>query len=202
MKIPGTILLLLLSLSLVACEPGQTPISINTPAPTGTSTKEILPTATLTPTPAPTPTSIPPTPTLDKGLQDPESGHWYLVLEPMPWSRAVDHCSNIGGHLAAIDNRAEDNFVYTRLAKAYERNRDDILLGGTDQEQEGRWVWANGETMEYTNWASGEPNNCAASEIYGKCMPENLVTYDHEHPGQWNDVPAGGGTKFLCEFED
>jgi hypothetical protein len=84
----------------------------------------------------------------------------------------------------------------------YQAQQEDILLGGTDKDQEGQWVWVNGEIMKYTNWGGGEPNNCGFSDIYGKCMPENFVTYNPKHPGQWNDVPAGGKVKFLCEFEN
>lgn len=202
MKTATATFFLLISLSLSACGSAQTPGIANTPVPVSTATIRIpSPTPTPTFTPVPSPTPVPPTPTLDKGVQDPESGHWYLVLDPMTWDRAVDFCSSMGGHLAVIENGTEDNFVYTQLVKPYQGDQSNFMLGGTDQDQEGRWIWVTGEIMKYTNWADGEPNNCGYSEIYGKCMPENYLTYHPDHPGHWNDVPVNGQARYLCEFE-
>ena len=197
------ILLMLFSLFLAACGSGGATVIVYSPTPANTATMILpSPTATSTSTPVPSATPVPPTPTLDKGIQDPESGHWYLVLDPKTWDRAVDSCASMGGHLAVIENGTEDNFVYTRLVKRSQGDQANILLGATDRDQEGRWIWATGEIMKYTNWADGEPNNCGFSEIEGKCAPESYLTYNPKHPGKWNDVPVRGAGTFLCEFEN
>ena len=50
-------------------------------------------------------------------------------------------------------------------------------IGLTDKATDGTFVWANGETSSYRNWAPGEPNNWPG---------ENYVTmYPEFH--NWND---------------
>jgi len=191
--------LLLTCLFLSACGSGQAPGNVNTPIPTGRSTVA-KPTNIPTFTPVPTFTPIPPTPTLNKGIQDPESGHWYLTLEQMGWDEAKEYCSALGGHLAIIDNASEDHFVYNSVY--IPGNNPGLQLGATDRDHEGRWVWVTGEEMQYTNWAEGEPNNCGNLETLGKCTPENDLTYVPDHSGQWYDVPSDKEANYLCEFEN
>jgi hypothetical protein len=114
----------------------------------------------------------------------------------MGWEEAKEYCSGLGGHLLVIDDSAEDTFVYkfiySPLKELY------ILLGATDMDDEGHWVWSTGEDLQYTNWAVGEPNNCG----YTDCRPENFLTYHDDHPGQWNDVSSDVPGSYICEFEN
>ncbi len=57
------------------------------------------------------------------------------------------------------------------------------IKGGSDDGDEGNWTWRNGpevgQAFTYTNWSSGEPNNCCGGENY-------VVT--NWGPGTWNDI--------------
>lgn len=193
------IYLLLVGLFLPAC--GFVPMPETTIIPTLTSTPLIAtPTTSPTATPTPTATSVPPTPTLNKGIQDSESGHWYLILAPMEWENAKKYCSTLRGQLVIINNASEDSFVYNSVYKP--RHKNDIFLGATDKENEKQWTWVTGEKMQYANWANHEPNNCGYFETLGKCVPENFLTYYNDPPGQWNDVSADGIGRYICEFEN
>ena len=64
-------------------------------------------------------------------------------------------------------------------------------LGATDEAQEGTWKWINGETWNYTNWASPMPDNAGGVENY-------LELYAS---GQWNDLPANSVLTFICEWD-
>ena len=112
----------------------------------------------------------------------------------MKWNGAKAHCENLGGYLATLTSQAEAQFVHERLY-----NGSDYLIGGTDQAVEGTWQWVTGEAWGYTNWDTGEPNNCGFSEICGTCMPEDYILVFGDE-GLWNDVP-GGGPPFICEWD-
>ena len=142
-------------------------------------------------------TSIPPTPSLDKGIQDVESGHWYLVLPSMGWDQASQHCSSFGGHLVIIDSASEDNFVYNYVYLSHH----GASLGATDKDDEGNWVWVTGEKMSYANWANGQPDNCGDRDQNGNCAPENYLSYYDDDPGKWNDI-SGEIESYICEFEN
>lgn len=159
----------------------------STPMPTSTPTLTPTPTITLTPTPTLTPY---------KGVRNPDNGHWYLVVFQKSWDDARNYCASRGGHLVIIDDERENMFVYGLAPNA--------LLGATDRESEGHWVWVNGQEMSYTNWCQDEPNNCGFLEVYGHCVPENSLTFHNDprcSPGQWNDVPGDEG-HYVCEFEN
>ncbi|NOH03274.1 MAG: hypothetical protein HND47_15600 [Chloroflexi bacterium] len=153
-------------------------------------------TPTLNPTPISTPTLIP-TPTPYKGIQNPDNSHWYLVLPQMDWDNAENYCASRKGHLVTIEDEEENMFVYNLAPYA--------LLGATDRDKEGHWVWVAGQEMSYTNWCQGEPNNCGSREVYGYCISENYLNF-HNDPrclsGQWNDVSISGEESYVCEFEN
>lgn len=128
------------------------PVLIDTPTLTGTST--VLPTSipTMTPTQAPTRTPrATPTATADQRLLNPANQHLYLhVKQGMTWHGARDYCATRGGHLVTIQAPSENKFVYD-LAARY-NSEAGTWLGGTDEEQEGTWVWVTGEPWTYLNW--------------------------------------------------
>ena len=73
------------------------------------------------------------------------------------------------------------------------------LLGATDRDSEGHWVWVTGQEMSYTNWCPGEPNDRDGGRV-----PEDCLAFHNDPrclPGQWNDVPGGEG-RYVCEFEN
>ena len=98
--------------------------------------------------------------------------------------------------MVTIGDAEENMFVYNLAPYA--------ILGATDRDSEGRWIWATGQEMSYTNWCWGEPNNCGYLEERGYCVPEHYLTFHNDPrclPGQWNDIPGDDG-HYVCEFED
>lgn len=160
-----------------------------------TSTPILMQISTPTSTSAPILNS---TQTPYKGVQNPNNGHWYLVFSKTNWDNAINYCATRGGHLVAIEDDQENTFVYGLAPYA--------ILGATDKDREGRWVWVTEQEMSYTNWCQGEPNNCGNLEVNGHCEPENHLTF-HDIPqcisGQWNDIAVGEGeATYVCEFEE
>jgi hypothetical protein len=103
------------------------------------------------------------------------NGHYYYLLAPLPWLDAEELAVCMGGHLATINDIDEDDWVWTTFDG---RNRS-LWIGLTDKVQEGVFRWISGESVTYTNWASGEPNGNTS---------ENYVHYFQESIRHWNDT--------------
>lgn len=184
MKLPqASLLLFFLSLLLTACKFMEMVESLPPLRPTETVSPAV---PTSTPNPTATPTAFP-TATLDRGVQNPENGHWYrLFTEPRSFYTAQEYCRGMGAFLVTISDEAENRFVYSVSSQTW--------LGASDDRAEGVWVWVTGEPMTYVNWAEGEPNNCGQPD----CRPEHYLTFS-ELPLQWRDAPALE-LPFICEW--
>ena len=119
------------------------------------------------------------------------NGHWYHVFEEAgTWHDAERRCRAMGGYLACIETREEQQFLACLAKGLY------LWLGGTDERKEGEWHWVNGSPFSYTAWMDGQPNNWGGDENY-------LATYDC---GEWQDAADEGKgawmpTGFICEWE-
>lgn len=136
------------------------------------------------------------------------SGHYYKVFEEsMVWTEAKAYCENLGGYLATITSLEEQNFIVD-IAK--NTTKTQLWLGGTDEHNEGDWVWITGEEFTYKNWHPGNPDNYARREHYLTIFTDNTP-----QSGFWNDFLNSGfissdTTKlfykleqigFVCEWE-
>jgi hypothetical protein len=112
-----------------------------------------------------------------------------------------------GGHLATIQSRAENDFVFSLIDNSiYWKDGAGPWLGGgqdlnspTYSEPGGGWVWVNNyktdqfEAMTYTNWPTFEPNNQGGYE--------NVIHF-FERSSYWNDRPSNiPCNSFVIEYE-
>jgi hypothetical protein len=110
-------------------------------------------------------------------ITNPANGHVYYRLSNSNWSTAQDNAEMmLGGHLVAINDAAENNFVLTTFANANGSGR--VWLGLNDATNEGTFTYSNGDQIGYTHWEPGEPNNSGG---------ENYVLM-YSNNGNWNDV--------------
>ena len=127
------------------------------------------------------------------------NGHLYYVYNldtVSTWNEAKQYCENQGGYLATITSPEENEFVYSYLKNNF--GYESAYFGFTDQDEEGIWVWDNGEVSSYTNWHSGEPN--------GENPNEDFAMFYYKYSdGTWNDGDFGkrtvnSGVAFICEW--
>ena len=125
--------------------------------------------------------------------------HFYYVYNldtVSTWNEAKQYCENQGGYLATITSPEENEFVYSYLKNNF--GYESAYFGFTDQDEEGIWVWDNGEVSSYTNWHSGEPN--------GENPNEDFAMFYYKYSdGTWNDGDFGqrtvnSGVVFICEW--
>ncbi|WP_034888919.1 HYR domain-containing protein [Gillisia sp. Hel_I_29] len=111
------------------------------------------------------------------------NGKFYYLSNSMfnPESAFLDAKSN-GGYVVAINDASENQF----LAEVVLVN--NVMIGLTDREVEGQYVWENGQAVTYTNWYAGEPNN-SGNEDYAELYLG----------GKWNDMLATNSRQYILE---
>ena len=124
---------------------------------------------------------------------------WPGILKT--WTGAERLCIEKGGHLASVAN--QKIHTYTRSKKLtiwFDRwgrrrvRRTFFWVGGTDQNEEGRWRWSDGSAWNFTRWATmpnKQPNNWRGIE---HC----LLTYDRWAIDGWNDEDCEVRHEFVC----
>ena len=136
------------------------------------------------------------------------NGHTYRLIDSgMTWTEAEAYCRKLGGHLATITSREEQDVIASLVLTG---SRNSYWLGG-QKDSSGAWSWVDGSEWSYKNWARSQPDNYTGSE-------EKLMMYRVSNPrnpsssGTWNDLQADGtcrgeaffGTEnfgFVCEWD-
>lgn len=116
-------------------------------------------------------------------IYNPGTGSMYYLLTQNTWTGSQAEALSLGGHLAAIQDSAEQNWIYRTFGIGFGAGRL-LWIGLTDVNPEGRFSWTTQEPVNYVAWAPGEPNNSSANEDY-------VALYYHGHSAQsrWNDWP-------------
>jgi len=81
------------------------------------------------------------------------------------YKKAVAHAEKLGGHPAVFTSQVEWDLALKQIGKENLIGKN-ILLGATDAEEEGTWVWVTEEPFTYDRWArnQNEPNNSQGIE--------------------------------------
>ncbi|XP_050411640.2 uncharacterized protein LOC126826686 isoform X1 [Patella vulgata] len=112
------------------------------------------------------------------------------------WNDAQRYCSNYHGHLVVIKSAEEQNFIMSSLRKLH-WNRNGVWIGATDRHKEMHWQWLTGETISYSNWASGQPS-CS-----WLCI-EDCGQLRYRDGGKWHDYPCNSIPylySFICQYD-
>jgi hypothetical protein len=96
-------------------------------------------------------------------------------------------------NLPVVTSSEENDFILSITSSL--PGEPHVWIGLTDQVIEGTFEWINGETLNYTNWAPGEPNN-EMNDDYVIIHSSNQT-----NPGTWNDSPNYMNYPFLMEIE-
>ena len=132
------------------------------PTPTPEPTVEVTPTVQPTPEPTPTPTAAP---TLE------------FFIEDVSWDTAEAKCREMGGHLVTIKDEADYQYVCNMLSDTSAK----YVWIGCYRNSEGELTWTSGETVDYYNWAGGEPSKYDAYDG----AHEDYVMLVRQYDGTW-----------------
>ncbi|HPI33172.1 MAG TPA: C-type lectin domain-containing protein, partial [candidate division Zixibacteria bacterium] len=138
-----------------------------------------------TPAPAPSPDTCC---TIDSDASLPHD-YYYCDFSPLSWEAAKAYCENSGIHLASIGGEIEQTVVSELVGTNY------AFIGATDAATEDMWLWSDGTSFDYTNWAvaDSEPNGSTSA---------NCMAIDGSRSGQWDDTTCSNLLAFVCESAD
>ena len=108
----------------------------------------------------------------------------------MTWHVARRECEELGGHLARIESLSENRLLWQRWGGP----GTNWNVDGSDELQEGSWIFGNGEPLTFTNWQSEQPDDGRGSNgehCYAVYPPE----------GKWIDHHTGVRIISICEWD-
>jgi lectin-like protein/uncharacterized protein DUF922 len=143
-----------------------------------------------------------PPPCSPGAIRWPGNGHCYEAVPAagISWTDAQAACAARGGHLATISSAEEDAFIIALIANnpdfwfvdGFNNGLGPWIGGfqpGGSTEPAGGWTWVTGEPWAYTNWASGEPNNCCGGQDRLRYFKANNTL-----PVRWDDCESSNPT--------
>jgi hypothetical protein len=127
-------------------------------------------------------------------------GHTYLFCsKTKTFADARTACIGYGLDLAIVGDQAENDFIHAGAST-------DQWLGLTDLDKEGQFRWVvpgnddqtKGNSVSFTDWNDGEPNNdqsCVIPVVL--CTDEDCG--EMTPSGQWNDADCTKKYAYVCE---
>ncbi|XP_072032978.1 uncharacterized protein [Amphiura filiformis] len=115
---------------------------------------------------------------------------YYLGTKEIKFDEAEKKCKDKGGHLTSILDESENKWITEQAVDA----RKSLWIGFHDKHSEGthNYVWFDGSTYDYQNWARGEPNN----------LGDEDCTHIYNNGGQvgkWNDLSCNAKKGYMCK---
>ncbi len=118
------------------------------------------------------------------------TGHRYYLLSPNTWAGAEAEAVTLGGHLATINDAAENDYVISLFA----RSGWPYWIGLNDAESEGEFRWVSGQALGFTAWGDGQPSDADyAASVQGVTNYWLTLPGEEIHPAFVEVVPETVG---------
>ena len=116
----------------------------------------------------------------------------YKVLpQRNSWKNALSACksavSDPSATLASVPDQTTSDFLITLSPSS------SVWVGGF-KNSDGQWAWSDGSQMTFTNWGTGQPNNCCGG------LQDYVVFYPFTQ-GKWNDLKESKRKMALCQYD-
>eukprot|EP01038_Epipyxis_sp_PR26KG_P014866 gene14866-19983_t len=122
------------------------------------------------------------------------TGYCYMYVSTLKsWNAAQSNCELFSANLATVSSSTENIIL-----KSY---GSDLWIGfntkyytGTSSTHSDQFVWVDGSSITYTNWKSGEPDNCCSYSSVNEefCTKMNSI-------GEWYGENCWSQYNFICE---
>uniref|UniRef100_A0A8C4T284 C-type lectin domain-containing protein n=1 Tax=Erpetoichthys calabaricus TaxID=27687 RepID=A0A8C4T284_ERPCA len=91
----------------------------------------------------------------------------YFPMEKS-WIDAEHYCISLGGNLASVHSSGANHFITMQSCCS----EGPVAYRSAGVLQSSSWLWTDGSEWDFTNWNSGEPNNCRGTE---NCFHTNFI---------------------------
>ncbi|WP_036477316.1 LamG-like jellyroll fold domain-containing protein [Myxosarcina sp. GI1] len=108
---------------------------------------------------------------------------YFLTEDKGSWTATQTDALSYDGNLVTINDADEQAWIESKFS-SYGEN---FWIGYTDKDSEGNFEWVSGETADYTNWNSGEPNN-DGDEDYVNIYPDGTWNDRENNDGSYNGI--------------
>lgn len=126
------------------------------------------------------------------------AGHRYqLVTEKLQWEAAKAKAESMGGHLATITTKEENDWVSKNILPQIKKTADDsfsdrIYIGASQKAAKDPWKWVTGEPFSFQPWMGNFPDNKSGGGVVATASPKG-----------WDDVQWNFSAQcFLVEWDD
>ncbi len=139
-------------------------------------------------------------------------GNLYLaVLGGGAWKNAEEGARRADGHLAVINDAAENAFIYSLFSREprfitsyggghYHGPSFGLFQRHGASEPRGGWTWVTGQPFNYQNWSPGNPDNFLGRQRYGSFFVNKRNRARGRGPSTWDDT-TGILTGFIIEID-
>lgn len=117
----------------------------------------------------------------------PDGYRLWLCFQPLDYAEARAACAELGGDLVSLPDEATEAAVRGAALDLWWNN---WWIGLDDLAEEGTFVWTDGTPLDYTRWASGEPNDSNG---------EDCVHLTAWAGGAWNDLACDRKNPYICK---
>ncbi|XP_043227500.1 C-type lectin domain family 4 member F-like [Amphibalanus amphitrite] len=124
-------------------------------------------------------------------------GCYIISSSRASWTSAKRLCSSMDSRSQLASVHRENDDLVTSLASSAGESVWIGLTRRSSSRSTTRWAWVDGSPLDFTNWASGEPNNGRGfwSRDSGN---ENCVLL--RSSGVWNDEGCAEVKRFMCQI--
>ena len=113
-----------------------------------------------------------------------DGSNYYCSRHYYNYEQAKATAAKFGGYLASINSREENEYLSAHIGSA------TALIGLSDIENEGHFVWESGEELTFQDWFTAQPNNANYNQDVVELM----------RSGEWNDIEASAKREFVMEI--
>ncbi|CAL1527111.1 unnamed protein product [Lymnaea stagnalis] len=117
-------------------------------------------------------------------------------------TEAKAECATNKGTLALVKSQELQDYLYDQLLHTYKSPLGKAWIGLDDVAVEDKFVWEDGTSLAYQNFAPGEGIANTTQGAHSAHPNEDCVLIDVSAQGKWRDFPCDANPLFLFTAEE